>query len=153
MDVDDFLRPADVLADVQAPDKARLLKDLSVQAAAQLRFNPDVIQSEILKREALGSTGIGDGVAIPHARIPNLDRPFGIFARLSTPIAFEAVDEQPVDVVFFLLLPPAREAEQLNTLACVARRVRDTDALRRMRAALDSAALYRAILAGPPRVR
>jgi PTS system nitrogen regulatory IIA component len=146
MDIKDFLLPANVMADVQISDKSRLLRDLSIQAASALRFAPDVIAGAILKREALGSTGIGDRVAIPHARIQGLEKPYGIFARLRKPIEFDSIDDQPVDIVFLLLLPAAAEAEQLNTLACVARKLRDGDALREIRAAVDGAALYETIV-------
>lgn len=82
---------------------------------------------------------------MPHARIQGLVKPYGIFARLGKPIEFDAIDGQPVDIVFFLLLPAAAEAEQLNTLACVARKMRDGDALREIRAAVDGTALYQTI--------
>ncbi len=148
MDIKDFLSPASVAADLQVSDKTRLLKQLSGQAAAALELDPEAIAGEILKREALGSTGIGNGVAIPHARIPGLARPYGVFVRLKAPIAFEAIDDQPVDLVFLLLLPATDE--QLNALACVARKLRDEDALRNAREAAGDAELYRVIAAASP---
>jgi PTS system nitrogen regulatory IIA component len=146
MDIKDFLSPTDVIVDVQASDKARLLKDLSSRAASTLKLNADTISAEISNREALGSTGIGGGVAIPHARIHGLKKPFGILARLRRPVEFDAIDGQRVDVVFFLLLPAAQEGEQINALACVARKLRDAKALDGLRRAADRDALYRAIL-------
>jgi PTS system nitrogen regulatory IIA component len=142
MDIKDFLSSADTLVDVQAPDKSRLLTDLAARAASSLQLEANTIVGEILKREALGSTGVGGGVAIPHARIPDLKKPFGILARLRRPIEFDAVDGQPIDVVFLLLLPMTAEGEQLNTLAAVARRLRDKAAIRDIRRASGAAALH-----------
>ena len=149
MDIKDFLSPAEVMVDVQASDKSRLLNDLSMRAASALRLDHDVVAGEILKREKLGSTGIGEGVAIPHARIPSLKGPFGILARLKRPLEFEAIDGQPVDVVFFLLLPGASHGEQLNALAAVARKLRDKNTIREFRGVSNAAALYRAMVPDP----
>ena len=90
---------------------------------------------------------MGDGAAIPHARIEGLTHPYGILVRLRKPIAFEAIDDQPVDILAFLLLPTAPEAQQLNTLACIARKFRANDGLRNLRNAPDSAALYGTVVA------
>ena len=91
---------------------------------------------------------MGGGVAIPHARVRDLQKPFGILVRLSHPIDFDAVDGRPVDIVFLLLLPADPQGEQLNALACAARVLRDSDAVRNLRHAGDDAALYRAKQAG-----
>jgi PTS system nitrogen regulatory IIA component len=147
VDIKDFLSPDDCMVDVPATDKTPLLKALSLRAASALKLDAEMILTEILKRESLGSTGMGDGTAIPHARIDGLSRCYGILVRLKKPIAFEAIDEQPVNIVFFLLLPTVPEAQQLNTLACVARKFRAADTLRNLRNAPDGAALYRAIVA------
>ena len=130
--------PSDVLIDVRAPDKVHLLRELSRRAASVLKLNAEGVSGEILKREALGSTGVGAGVAIPHARIQGLKQPFGVLARLRKAIEFEAIDSQLVDIAFFLLLPA--EGEQLNALACVARKLRDPEAvgeIRRKRNSVD----------------
>ena len=111
MDIKDFLSPADVLPDVRAADKARLLQDLSKRGAAALDIDVALVTGAILKREELGSTGVGGGVAIPHARIAEVKKAFGILGRLKKPIAFDAIDGQPVDIVFLLLLPTAPEGE------------------------------------------
>src|ERR1019366_9385908 len=95
----------------------------------------DQIASYLLKREELGSTGIGRGVAIPHARLPDLQRPHGIFAKLKQGIEFDAIDGQPVDIVFVLLLPAAAENETLGALALVARTFRSPENLARLRGA------------------
>ena len=145
MKIPDFLSPANVILDVRASDKSRLLQQLSSQAASELGLDPDEVSNQIAKREELGSTGVGNGVALPHARLRGLKAPFGLLARLRHGIDFEAIDGQPVDVVFLLLLPETGDSAQLNALASVARALRDPDALRRLRRASDGEALYRAI--------
>jgi PTS system nitrogen regulatory IIA component len=145
MDIKDFLAPDDVICDVRAADKERLLRALSQRAAAALHLDAALVAGEIAKREELGSTGMGAGIAIPHARIGGLTRPFGLLARLAKPIAFAAIDGQPVDIVFLLLLPLTSGGEQLPALACVARKLRDSDVAARLRSAADSREIYRAI--------
>ena len=105
----------------------------------------DQIATEVIKREALGSTGMGEGVAIPHARLRELKKPFGVLARLKQPIDFYAIDGKPVDLVFLLLLPVASQGEQLNALAFVARTLRKTELLRDLRRADSSDELYQAM--------
>jgi PTS system nitrogen regulatory IIA component len=146
MEIQDFLSSEDVIIDIRAPDKRQLLRDLSKHAAERLGLSVDNIASAILKREELGSTGMGDRVAIPHARIQQLERPFGILARVAKPIAFESIDGEPVDIVFLLLLPAATEGEHLNALACVARQLRNAATKNNLRRASSDAELYRAIL-------
>src|SRR5215831_14659314 len=135
MHIKEFLSPADTNVEVRAPDKTRLLQELSRRAAASLDLPPEQISAEILKREELGSTGTGGGVAIPHARIQGLNRPFGILARLNKPIDFEAIDGRPVDLLFFLLLPANPAGEGIQALASVARKLREPGCLRRLRSA------------------
>jgi len=119
-----------------------LLRGLAKPAAANLQLSKDDIAAELLKREGLGSTGMGNGVAIPHARFAALKKPFGILARLKQPIDFEAIDGQPVDLVFVLLLPTAVEGEQLGALACVARKLRAATDLTKLRRAKSASELY-----------
>ena len=145
MDIKDFLAPADVLVDVRAPDKNRLLADLSRRAAARVGLHEDLVAREILKRETLGSTGTGGGIAIPHARFSEIAKPFGLLARVRKAIAFEAIDGEPVDVVFLLLLPAAAGSEQLNALASVARRLRQPEVVAAIRQAPDAVAAYEAL--------
>jgi len=104
MKISDFLSPADVMIDVRANDKSRLLRELSDKAAARTGLKEDEVFEQIVKREALGSTGVGNGVALPHSRIGGLRSPFGLLARLRQPVDFEAIDEQPVNIVFLLLI-------------------------------------------------
>ena len=148
MNIKDFLAPANVIVDMRATDKEQLLRELSQRAAAALGFDAEFVTAEILKREELGSTGMGEGMAIPHARIPELDKPFGILVRLKKAIDFAAIDEKPVDLVFLLLLPGATEGDQLNALASVARMLRSPVTSSAIRAARDGAEAYEAIVAG-----
>jgi PTS system nitrogen regulatory IIA component len=147
MDIRDFLSQSDVSLNLTARDKTQLLNDLSARAAASLKLDKNVVAGAILKREELGSTGVGAGVAIPHARIEGVKRPFGIFARLKKPIPFEAIDGEPIDVVFFLLLPEGSHGEQLNALAAIARKLRDRSTVQKIRSADNSAALFSSITA------
>jgi len=147
MDIKSFLSAADVLMDVSAPDKARLLQKLADRAASVLDLPVDRIYRELSAREELGSTGTGSGIAIPHARIEGIKKPFGILARLKRPIDFNAIDDQSVDLVFLLLLPTAPAGEQLNALASVARRLRNPQILRSLRDAADCSDLFGAISA------
>jgi len=147
MKISDFLSPADVLVNVRASDKEQLLQDLAGKAAANLKIPADEVFSELFKREALGSTGMGNGVAIPHARFKALKKPFGIVARLKQPIDFDAIDGQPVDLVFVLLLPAAAEGEQLGALACVARKLRTPHDLLQLHRAKDASELYSVLTA------
>ena len=145
MNISDLLALTDVLIDVRAPNKRALLEEFAGRAAGSLGLPVERVASYLLKREDLGSTGIGRGVAIPHARLPDLQRPRGFLARLKPPVEFDAIDGQAVDLVFVLLLPAAAEKEALAALALVARTLRSPEALARLRAANDAAALYSAI--------
>ena len=145
MKISDFLSPTEALLNVRASDKEKLLQALAHKAAAKLNLSEDDIVSELLKREGLGSTGMGNGVAIPHARFQTIEKPFGIIAKLKQPIDFDAIDGQPVDIVFMLLLPTASEGEQLGALACVARKLRAADDLVQLRRAKNASELYAAL--------
>jgi PTS system nitrogen regulatory IIA component len=146
MKISDFLSPADVAVDLHAPNKERLLRNLATKAGVALNLPADHIATELLKREELGSTGTGSGVAIPHARIKEIMKPFGILAKLKQPIDFDAIDGQPVDLVFLLLLPAAIETGQLGALASVARKLRESEAVAQLRGASKASDLYSAIV-------
>ena len=141
----DFLSPANVLAKVAAADKDSLLRALCQRAAGSVALPEASIAREILKREALGSTGVGGGIAIPHARMAGIARPFGLIAQLKKPIDFESVDGRPVDIVFLLLMPADREEESRNALASVARKLRDPAVVAAIRKGRDEAAVHAAI--------
>src|ERR1700731_3965515 len=146
MKISDLLSPTDVMIDVRTSNKRLLLQEFAARAAASLGLQVDQIAPYLLKREELGSTGIGRGVAIPHARLPDLQRPFGLLARLKQPIEFDAIDGQPVDIVFVLLLPAPAENGQLGPLALVARKLRAPENLVRLRGARNTSELYSAIV-------
>jgi nitrogen PTS system EIIA component len=148
MDIKDFLSPSHVKTDVRAADKAVLLKELANLAAKALNTAADRISTELFKREDLGSTGTGGGVAIPHARMPEVKAPFGLLLRLDRAISFDAIDGQPVDVVFLLLLPAPETGHELTSLASVARKLRDPSSLRGLRRASDATKLFDAMVQG-----
>jgi PTS system nitrogen regulatory IIA component len=145
MKIADLLSPTDVMIDVRASNKRMLLQEFAARAAAGLGLGVDQIAPYLLKREELGSTGIGRGVAIPHARLPDVQRPYGLLAKLKQPIDFDAIDGQAVDIVFVLLLAAAAENEQIGALALVARTLRPPENLARLRSAKNTSELYAAI--------
>jgi PTS system nitrogen regulatory IIA component len=145
MKICDLLCPADVMIDIRTLDKRLLLRELAAKAAPRLKLHIDQVAPLLLKREDLGSTGIGRGVAIPHARLTELDRPFGLLAKLKQPIEFDAIDGQAVDIVFVLLLPAAAENGQLGALALVARTLRPSEVLVGLRRAKTASEIYSAV--------
>jgi nitrogen PTS system EIIA component len=147
MKVSDFLSSADVMTDLAFADKQKLLEDLARRAATIVDVQPALILSELVKREQLGSTGMGGGVAIPHARFHQVAKPWGMLVRLKRPIAFDAVDDQPVDTIVLLLLPDASNSERLGALACIARKLRDPAMMAALRRARDGAEIYRTLTA------
>jgi PTS system nitrogen regulatory IIA component len=146
MKISDLLSPNDVMIDVRASKKRQLLQELAAKAAESLGLRVDQVAPDLLKREELGSTGIGRGVAIPHARLPDVQRPYGLLVKLKVPIEFDAIDGQAVDIVFVLLLPAVAENGQIGALAQVARTLRPEENLARLRAARNTSELYSAIV-------
>src|SRR5712692_2395192 len=142
MDFEDICPIVETITDLPLYDKRGLLHDLAHRAALVLSVDDDTVFKALLKREELGSTGVGNGVAIPHVRLEQVKRPFGIMARLKDPIDFNAVDGQPVDLVCLLLLSKENEGAQLNALAGVARRLRTPQVLQELRRAPNRVALY-----------
>jgi len=147
MNIADFLSPNDVMIDVAAADKQKLLSALARKAGAIVDVRPERILAELEKREELGSTGVGGGVALPHARFDQIGKPVGVFVRLRKPIAFDAVDEQPVDIVFLLLLPQTPDGDTLGALASIARKLRKPEIATALRGARNGAEIYRALAA------
>lgn len=142
MTIDDILAPGDVVHGLRASGKTALLDELARRAARSLDLDAGTILGALVRREGLGSTGVGDGVALPHARLETVARPFGLLARLREPLDFDAVDERPVDLVFLLLLPTGDGGGNLNALACVARKLRDPETAAALRRARDAAGLF-----------
>jgi nitrogen PTS system EIIA component len=146
MKISDLLSPDDVLIDVSATDKQKLLRALAHKGGSIVGVTPEYVLAELQRREELGSTGIGGGVALPHARFHQVDRPIGVLVRLRKRIDFEAVDGVPVDLVFLLLLPEAPEGDQLEALASIARKLRNVDVTTALRKAADGPQMYRALV-------
>lgn len=147
MNIKTFLSPSDVVLDLRARDKMAVLGELSARAATVLNLPAHEIAHEIERREELGSTGVGGGVSMPHARFREVKKPFGLLARLKQPVNFDAIDGQPVDLVFLLLLPASSQLDQLNTLAAVARKLRDPKVLANLRQATTASEFYKAVAA------
>lgn len=145
----DFLAPEAVLTGLRASGKKHALHELAAHAARLTGLEERAVFDTLLQRERLGSTGIGEGLAIPHGKLPALDRLVGLVAKLDRPIDFEALDGQPVDVLFLLLAPEGAGADHLKALARVARVLREPGALDRIRAARDADALYAVLTQAP----
>ena len=122
-----------------------MLKSLAARAEPGLSISAASIAHALEQRDELGSTGIGSGVCIPHARFRELEKPFGMFVRLERPIDYQAIDDEPVDLAFLLLLPASSQLDQLNALAAVARKLRVPEVLRRLRKADSAEEFYRII--------
>ena len=138
----DFLDPQAVLPALRVNSKKQALQELAAQAARLTGLDATPIFEALLQRERLGSTGIGEGIAIPHGKIQGLPHIFGLMARLEKPIEFEALDGQQVDVLFLLLAPEGAGADHLKALSRVARVLREPGLIERVRATRDAAALY-----------
>ena len=147
MNIADFLSPNDVMIDVAATDKQKLLSALARKAGAVVDVRPERVLAELEKREELGSTGVGGGIALPHARFDQVGKPVGVFARLRKPIAFDAVDEQLVDIVFLLLLPQTPGGDTLGALASIARKLRRPEIATALRGARNGAEIYQVLAA------
>lgn len=138
----DFLDPQAVLPALRVNSKKQALQELAAHAARLTGLDATSIFEALLQRERLGSTGIGEGIAIPHGKLPGLTRIFGLLARLEKPIEFEALDGQQVDVLFLLLAPEGAGADHLKALSRAARVLREPGLIERVRATRDAAALY-----------
>lgn len=138
----DFLDPQAVLPALRVSGKKQALQELASHAAKLTTLPDGVIYEALLQRERLGSTGIGEGIAIPHGKLAGLTRIFGLIARLEKPIDFDALDGQPTDILFLLLAPEGAGADHLKALARVARVLREPGVIERIRATRDAAAIY-----------
>ena len=148
MPVTDLLTPNAVVPALKVNSKKQALHDLAAKAAELTGQNERILLEVLMQRERLGSTGIGHGIAIPHGKLAKLERLFGLFARLPRPIDFEALDNQPVDLIFLLLAPEGAGADHLKALAQVARLLRDPGTARKLRDSQSAEALY-AVLTQP----
>jgi len=144
----DLVSPNAIIPAMKVNGKKQALQEIAAKAASLTGQNEKAILEILLQREKLGSTGVGNGVAIPHGKLPKLGNVFGLFARLERPVDFEALDGQPVDLIFLLLAPEGAGADHLKALARVARLLRDPEVARKLRASNGAEALY-AVLAMP----
>jgi PTS system nitrogen regulatory IIA component len=138
----DVIERHHVVPGLDARDKPSLLDELARRAALAVKLGGDGIKAALMAREHLGSTGVGRGVAIPHARIDGLKQPFGMFARIEPAIDFGAIDDQPVDLVFLLLTPLHGSVSHLSALAAISRRLRDPATAAAVRAAANGGEIY-----------
>jgi PTS system nitrogen regulatory IIA component len=142
MEIADLLIPRGVIAQLRVSNKKQALQDLARRAAAMTGVAERAIYDVLAERERRGSTGIGRGIAIPHGKLAELSRLYGLFARLERPIPFEAVDDRPVDLMFVLLAPAEAGAEHLRALARVSRLLRDSAICQKLRGTDNADALY-----------
>ena len=142
MEIIDILSEQAVMAHLKAGSKKQALQELAHHAADIAGLDERTIFDALLERERLGTTGVGLGIAIPHAKLPNLDRLYGLFARLDVPVDFEAIDEQPVDLMFLLLAPESAGADHLKALARVSRLLRNQAVCEKLRGADSAEAIY-----------
>lgn len=150
IDIADILSPKGVIVDLKACNsKRQVLKELAEHAAVLVDVDAQQLLEALMERERLGTTGVGHGIAIPHARLDKLDKVEGLFARLDQPIDFEALDDQPADLIFMLLAPNSADADSLKALARVSRVLRDRGLQQRLRQTRDAAAVYRMLTEKP----
>lgn len=138
----DLLAPGAVLSSLKVNSKKQAIQELAEKAAELTGLPEREVFETLLQRERLGSTGVGNGIAIPHGKLPKIGRLFGLFARLDRPIDFDSLDSEPVDLVFLLLAPEAAGADHLKALARVARVLRDPQTAAKLRATRDATALH-----------
>jgi PTS system nitrogen regulatory IIA component len=142
MDIADLLTPGRVVPNLRAANKRQALQELAKRAATITGRHERAIFEVLLERERLGTTGIGSGTAIPHGRMPDLQQLYAVFARLEKPVDFEAIDNQPVDLIFLLLTPDAAGADHLKALARLSRLLRDKAMCEKLRGTDSADALY-----------
>src|SRR5215468_6038906 len=142
MEIADLISPRSVIAQLRATNKKQALQELAKRAAAVTGVQERTIYDVLIERERLGTTGIGMGIGIPHGRLPGLGKLYGIFARLDRPVPFDAIDDQPVDLIFLLLAPESAGADHLKALALVSRLLRDRSVCEKLRGTDNADALY-----------
>ena len=142
MEINDLLIPDGVIADLKATSKKQALQDLARRAADVSGLHERVVYDVLMERERLGTTGVGNGIAIPHGKFPKLERLYGLFARLEQPIDFHSIDERPVDLIFVLLAPESAGADHLKALASISRLLRDKTVCDKLRGTDSAEALW-----------
>ena len=142
MEIVNLITPDSIIPKLHATSKKQSLQELAKHAAAMTGLNERLIFDVLLERERLGTTGVGNGIAIPHGKLSGIEQLYGMFARLETPIDFDSIDEQPVDLIFMLLAPENAGADHLKALARVSRLLRDQATCEKLRGADQADALY-----------
>jgi PTS system nitrogen regulatory IIA component len=142
MEISDLLKPEAVVAHLKAGNKKQALQELARHAAEITGVSDRRIFETLLERERLGTTGVGNGIAIPHGKLADFKRLYAVFARVDKPIDFDAIDEQPVDLIFLLLAPEGAGADHLKALARVSRLLRDASMCEKLRGAESADGLY-----------
>lgn len=142
MEIHDLLNEQGVVASLKVTSKKHALQELAARAAAITGVPERTIFEVLLERERLGTTGVGQGIAIPHGKLKELKRLYGVFARLDQPIDFDSIDDEPVDLVFLLLAPESAGADHLKALARVSRLLRDQSVCAKLRGADNASAMY-----------
>ena len=142
MEVADFLKPDDVIARLRADDKKQVLQYISRHAAKTTGYSEREIFFVLMERERLGTTGVGNGIAMPHAKLPGLERLYALFASLDHPIDFDAIDGRPVDLICVVLAPEKLGRDTLKALARVLRMLRDKASCEKFRGTDDAKELY-----------
>ncbi|AFR25765.1 PTS IIA-like nitrogen regulatory protein PtsN [Bartonella quintana] len=142
MNLSELIAPEAIIPALKANSKKQVLQILAEKAAELTGLNERVVFDIVLQREKLGSTGLGGGIAIPHGKLPDINRIIGIFARLENAVDFEALDDEPIDLVFLLLAPENAGADHLKALSQIARVLRHSDVVQKLRNTHDANALY-----------
>src|SRR3954471_2858630 len=142
MEISDLLQPESIVAHLKAGNNKQALQELARHASTITGVNDRKIFETLMERERLGTTGVGNGIAIPHGKLPEFKRLYGLFARVDRPIDFDAIDEQPVDLIFLLLAPEGAGADHLKALARVSRLLRDASMCEKLRGAESADGLY-----------
>lgn len=142
MDLSELLMPGNIACGLKAGSKKHVLQELASRAAHITGIPERQIFDILAERERLGTTGVGNGIAIPHGKLAGLDRLYGVFARIETPVDFDSIDGQPVDLVFLLLAPESAGADHLKALAKISRLLRDRGMCEKLRGSGNPDALY-----------
>jgi PTS system nitrogen regulatory IIA component len=142
MNIADLITPQSVIANFRVSSKKQALQELAKKAASLVGQPEKLVFDVLSERERLGTTGVGLGIAIPHGKLPGLERMTGLFARLDKPVDFEAIDNQPVDLIFLMLAPEDAGADHLKALARVSRLLRDRAVCAKLRGTDNADALY-----------
>ena len=142
MEIRDLLTSDSVIANLRVTSKKQALQELAGAVSRITDLDERAVFDVLMEREKLGTTGVGNGIAIPHGKLPNLDRLYGLFARLEKPVDFQAIDDRPVDLIFLLLAPESAGADHLKALARVSRLLRDKTVCEKLRGTESAEALY-----------